>query len=364
MKKNCCQNAIDLHWFAVCPVYSEVQVRGGQPNSNQRFSVIHQQNHLRLLLLCVSIGSFTAGGPLKLTCALALHEQIEGITNGKLTTPSNLIKVIPWHSSTNVLPFLKVTLLGRQKTTATKWLSLEISMLSTLTYPSLRRRFDNGVGAVQTRNVCAAHRGRRYLGAACVVSTAGVISMACDPCVNSWQREIFQQAMISWLPVYCSSLTDKQPNTNYCKICVIYFQIVVTSCFIQSWPTAWSTLAFLSGQSSSIASIKLIPSWVKRYSSPPKGPRQASTKRCESNERIEVQPFAEPQVPSMIPSQKGCASCRISDLKTGTHCAQSFLSRYELIASTVELLRRLPPLMQAAKAWSCRVGLKNSQTYE
>ena len=85
---------------------------------------------------------------------------------------------------------------------------------------------------------------------------------------------------------------------------------------------------------------------------------------AESNERIEVQPFAEPQVPSMIPSQKGCASCRISDLKTGTHCAQSFLSRYELIASTVELLRRLPPLMQAAKAWSCRVGLKNSQTYE
>lgn len=65
----------------------------------------------------------------------------------------------------------------------------------------------------------------------------------------------------------------------------------------------------------------------------------------------------------MIPSQKGCASCRISDLKTGTHCAQSFLSRYELIASTVELLKRLPPLMQAAKEWSCRVGLKNSQTY-
>ena len=156
--------------------------------------------------------------------------------------------------------------------------------------------------------------------------------------------------MISWLPVYCSSLTDKQPNTNYCKICVIYFQIVVTSCFIQSWPTAWSTLAFLSGQSSSIASIKLIPSWVKRYSSPPKGPRQASTKRCESNERIEVQPFAEPQVPSMIPSQKGCASCRISDLETGTHCAQSLLSRYKLIASTVELFRRLPLSMQAAKS--------------
>lgn len=31
--------------------------------------------------------------------------------------------------------------------------------------------------------------------------------------------------------------------------------------------------------------------------------------------------------------------------------------------STVELLKRLPPLMQAAKEWSCRVGLKNSQTY-
>lgn len=141
-------------------------------------------------------------------------------------------------------------------------------------------------------------------------------------------------------------------------MCNIIFRLLFSSCFIQSWPTAWSTLAFLcSGHSSSIASIKLIPSWVKRYSSPPKGPRQASTKRCESNERIEVQPFAEPQVPSMIPSQKGCASCRISDLKTGTHCAQSFLSRYELIASTVELLRRLPPLMQAAKVWSCRVGL-------
>lgn len=151
-----------------------------------------------------------SNSPVHWLCMNRLKEY-EGIANGKLTTPSNLIKVIPWHSFTNVLLFESDP---KQKTTATKWLSLEISMLSTLTYPSLRRRFDNGVGAVQTRNVCAAHRGRRCPGAACFVSTAGVISMACDPCVNSWQREIFQQAMISWLQVYCSSLTDKQPNQN------------------------------------------------------------------------------------------------------------------------------------------------------